>query len=57
MEGGATVTNAANNLGALESTLNVLAQLSMCDDVLLTVTSSFGDVAAAWCGISPVHIL
>ena len=57
MAGGTMVTNAANNLGTLESTLNLLAQSSMCDDILLTVTSSFGDVAAAWRGISPVHIL
>jgi len=41
----------------MEGAVIDLSLLSLCDDILLTATSSFGYVAAAWGGVFPVHML
>ncbi|BDA47122.1 probable galactoside 2-alpha-L-fucosyltransferase [Coccomyxa sp. Obi] len=45
------------NTAQLETNLMDLALLSRCDDLVMTVTSSTGYIAAAWGGIAPVHML
>lgn len=48
---------AAQNPGTLESALVDMALMSRCDDLVMTVASSFGYVAAAWGGFAPVHMV
>ncbi len=48
---------AAQNPGTLESALVDMALMSRCDDLVMTVASSFGYVAAAWGGYAPVHMV
>lgn len=48
------VWNAADNPGTLESALQDMALMAHCNDLVMTVASSFGYVAAAWGGYSPV---
>ena len=47
------------NSGRLETDLMDLALLSQCNDLVMTVTSSTGYIAAAWGGLAPVrpHLL
>ena len=45
----------SNNPGTLESGLMDMALLSQCDDIVMTITSSFGYIAAAWGGVAPVR--
>lgn len=49
------VVNAADNPGTLESALQDMALMSHCNDLVMTVASSFGYVAAAWGGYAPVR--
>lgn len=37
------------------SAIQDMKLLSMCDEVVVTFTSTFGTVASAWGGISPIH--
>ena len=46
-----------NNPGTPESALIDMRLLSECNEVVITVGSSYGSVAAAWGGIPPVHML
>ena len=48
----ADVWNDAQNPGTVQSALIDMALLSHCDDLVVTMASSFGYVAAAW-GASP----
>ena len=45
----------SGNPGTLETGLMDLALLSQCDDIIMTITSSFGYVAGAWGGFAPVR--
>lgn len=49
------VINSADNPGTLESALQDMALMSQCNDLVMTVASSFGYVAAAWGGYAPVR--
>lgn len=46
-----------NNPGTPESALVDMRLLSECTDLVVTVGSSYGSVAAAWGGIAPVQML
>ena len=50
-------TATANNPGTPESGLIDMRLLSVCDELVATVASSYGSVAAAWGGIAPVQML
>ena len=50
-------TATANNPGTPESGLIDMRLLSNCDELVITVASSYGSVAAAWGGIDPVQML
>jgi hypothetical protein len=54
---GSKVQTSAANPGTLESALTDMALMSRCDDLVMTVASSFGYVAAAWGGYAPVHMV
>lgn len=47
----------SGNPGTLESGLIDMALLSQCDDIIMTIASSFGYIAAAWGGIAPVSVI
>ncbi|CAL8469681.1 g9222 [Coccomyxa elongata] len=51
------VENPAQNKGTLESALQDMALMSHCNDLVMTLASSFGYVAAAWGGYAPVHMV
>ena len=53
----ADVWNDAENPGTVTSALIDMALLSHCDDIVLTMASSFGYVAAAWAGYAPVYMV
>ncbi len=46
-----------NNPGTPESALIDMRLLSECNELVITVGSSYGSVAAAWGGIAPVQML
>jgi hypothetical protein len=50
-------TATANNPGTPESGLIDMRLLSECDELVVTVASSYGSVAAAWGGVAPVQML
>ena len=45
------------NPGTMESAIVDMALLSSCNDLVVTISSSFGYVAAAWAGIAPVYMV
>lgn len=47
----------AVNPGTVHSALVDMALLSRCDDLVVTLASSFGWVAAAWGGLAPVQMV
>ncbi|BDA47125.1 probable galactoside 2-alpha-L-fucosyltransferase [Coccomyxa sp. Obi] len=47
----------SGNPGTLETGLMDLALLAQCDDIIMTITSSYGYIAGAWGGLAPVHML
>jgi len=53
----ADVWNEAENPGTVHSALVDMALLSQCDDLVVTMASSFGYVAAAWGGYAPVYMV
>ncbi|CAK0786745.1 hypothetical protein CVIRNUC_009959 [Coccomyxa viridis] len=53
----ADVWNDAQNPGTVQSALIDMALLSHCDDLVVTMASSFGYVAAAWGGFPPVYMV
>ena len=53
----ADVWNEAENPGTVTSALIDMALLSHCDDMIVTMASSFGYVAAAWAGYAPVYMV
>jgi len=53
----APTATAAANPGTMESALMDMVLLSRCNDIVMTVASSFGYVAAAWGGFAPVHMV
>ena len=46
-----------NNPSTPESALIDMRLLSECSELVITVASSYGSVAAAWGGIAPVQML
>ena len=50
-------TNWNGNPGSPESALLDWKLLTECDDLLITVGSSFGQIAAAYAGIAPVNLV
>ena len=47
----------ADNPGTLESALVDMALMARCNDLVVTLASSYGYVAAAWGGFAPVHMV
>ena len=53
----ADVWNDAQNPGTVQSALIDMALLSHCEDLVVTMASSFGYVAAAWGGNTTVYMV
>lgn len=53
----ADVWNEAENPGTVQTALIDMALLSHCNDLVVTMASSFGYVAAAWGGYAPVYMV